>query len=121
MNKHEWTVSDILLILILFLFVWVCFCTLGLIFGPKFLALTKSDEDGAMSRLDSQRESFGGFSFVSVAALTKATIEAYYRSLDVHHQTVKREFLELTGKSGLGEASVVIIIIIPILLIKTIC
>lgn len=68
------TLGDMLALMELFLVFWVAFGTWAFIFGTKLFTIAQGEKAAAVSHLESNRTFTGGFSFVSVDALTKQTI-----------------------------------------------
>lgn len=79
------------MLLELFLLIWISLCTYGLIYGPKMISLWNGEANEQISALESNRTYSGGFSFVSIDALTASTITAYEAALQQHVRAVARK------------------------------
>ena len=82
--------GDTLIILIIIMICWITISVYGFLVANKLYALTVGEIQGQLSQLDSARTITGGFSFVSVDALTKVTIGAYIKALKTHLGAVEQ-------------------------------
>jgi len=73
--------GDTLVLMEMFLVFWVAYSTWSFIFGTKIFTLAQGEKAEMVSTLESQRTYTGGFSFVSVDALSKAV---QYYPLSIH-------------------------------------
>ena len=92
-------VGDTLVLMELFLVFWVAYSTWAFIFGTKLFTIAQGEKAEAYSHLESQRTYTGGFSFVSIDALTKQTIAAYEAALEEHLGAVRRKRMVIDGRA----------------------
>jgi hypothetical protein len=98
-------IGDLLVTMELIFIMWVAVSMLILVFGTKMYTLAQGEQTEALSQLESQRTFTGGFSFVSVEALSKATIDQYMKALESHMQAVRSKQNRLTGKESTVQGS----------------
>ncbi len=91
--------GDTLIILVLLMILWIGVSIYCFIFVTKMYAITQGDANGQVSMLESQRTLTGGFSFVSVDALTVHTIDQYLQALRKHLLTVESKQSQLNGQN----------------------
>jgi len=91
--------GDMMLLLELFLIIWIALCTWGFVFSTKIYTVFQGEQAEQFSHLESQRTYTGGFSFVSVDALTKQTIDAYLQALSAHMKAVQARKARIDGKA----------------------
>ena len=88
--------GDTLIILVLIMILWIGVSIYGFIIGTKLYTLMQGEANEQISQLESNRTVSGGFSFVSVDALSVHTIDTYLKALKSHLTSVQQKKLQLT-------------------------
>ena len=96
-------IGDTLNILIILMIVWITACVFVFIFGTKLYTLAQGEAREHISNLESNRTMTGGFSFVSVDALSQHTIGQYCTALEAHLRAVKTRRAQLVTNIADGE------------------
>ena len=81
--------GDTLIVLILIIILWIGVSIYTFVFGTKLYTLALGEAREQVSQLESNRTLTGGFSFVSIDALSKHTVTQYLNALRTHMRAVE--------------------------------